>query len=894
MEQKIKNRDTLLSHGDRESRKIVLDIAEATLRQLDARERIRSIAHMEGDVLCIGERRWDLRKKRHVYLLGAGKACNHMAMAVEEVLGDHLTRGIAIVKVSEPTDVFRKTEVYVGGHPLPNAEGYRACREILKLVDGAGPDDLFLVVISGGSSALMSCPVEGISLQDEIDATDVLLKSGAGIYEINAVRRHISQMNGGMLAKRIAARGAELIGFGISDAVGTPPTRDIGQPYAAYKSTPMGPDPTTLEDARRVIRDYDLADRLPRSVVDYLLHAGPECETPKAFPQNTYFLLNSLPDSCRCAQEAAREQGLNAVILSSFLEGEAADAGTVLASVAREIQQYGHPVKPPCVLLASGEVTTKILDNSAIIGHGGPGQELTLSFALAAQNTPGCALLSMDSEGTDGTTPAAGGLTDSQSLRAAEEAGVDIHAALRGHASYEALSALGDTVLTGNTGTNLCDLHILYVPALPEKKAAGPRIQSVHARQIIDCKCRPMVEVDVITDDGHIGTGAAPTGSSVGMYESFVLRDGDPGEYRGLSVHQAVANVNEIIAPRLIGMDVTDQAAIDRAMIELDGTPDKHILGGNAIYSVSVAAYRAAAASAGVPLYDYIAQGGVRTVPIPSFNVLNGGNNNGIKQAFNEFLVMPYRAADIEQAVEIAVLVFQELGRVIQEYTGAPPLVGGSYGWCAPSEDPAVCLDLIAQAIANCGYTDQCAFALDCASTEMYEQGKGYYLNGEYLTSAELVAYAKGLTEQYDFVFIEDLLDEDDWAGYQLAHREITRTLIIADDLTVSNQARIQRAHESRSIDGFILKPNQVGTITEALEAHRYAQEHGLLSITSGRSGGVVGDVVMDLAVGLQIPFIKNGCPRSGERIDKLNFLMRVKDTHPGCHMANIDHLVRF
>ena len=398
----------------------------------------------------------------------------------------------------------------------------------------------------------------------------------------------------------------------------------------------------------------------------------------------------------------------------------------------------------------------------------------------------------------------------------------------------------------------------------------------------------------MITDDGHIGTGAAPTGSSVGMYESFVLRDGDPGEYRGLSVHQAVANVNEIIAPRLIGMDVTDQAAIDRAMIQLDGTPDKHILGGNAIYSVSVAAYRAAAASAGVPLYDYIAQGGVRTVPTPSFNVLNGGNNNGIKQAFNEFLVMPYRAADIEQAVEIAVLVFQELGRVIQEYTGAPPLVGGSYGWCAPSEDPAVCLDLIAQAIANCGYTDQCAFALDCASTEMYEQGKGYYLNGEYLTSAELVAYAKGLTERYNFVFIEDLLDEDDWAGYQLAHREITRTLIIADDLTVSNQARIQRAHESRSIDGFILKPNQVGTITEALEAHRYAQEHGLLSITSGRSGGVVGDVVMDLAVGLQIPFIKNGCPRSGERIDKLNFLMRVKDTHPGCHMSSIDHLVRF
>lgn len=894
MEQKIKNRESLLSHGDGTGRRIVLDVAEAALQRLDARTRIRSIARMEGDVLCIGERRWDLRQKRHVYLLGAGKACNHMAMAVEEVLGNHLTAGIIIVKVSEPTDVFRKTKVYVGGHPLPNEEGYRASREILKLVDSAASDDLFIVVISGGSSALMSCPVEGISLQDEIDATDILLKSGADIFEINAVRRHISQMNGGRLAQRIAARGAELIGFGISDAVGTPPTGDIGIPYAAYRGTPMGPDQTTLEDARRVIRDYGLADRLPRSVVEYLAHAGPEAETPKAFPQNTYFLLNSLPDSCRYAQEAARNLGLNAVILTSFLEGEAADAGTAIASIAREIQQYGHPVQPPCVLVAAGEVSTKILDNSAMTGHGGPGQELTIGFALAAGKIPGSALLSMDSEGTDGTTPAAGGLTDSQTLRAAEERGVDLHAALRGHASYEALSTLGDTVLTGNTGTNLCDLHILYVPALPGKEHPGTRIRSVHARQIIDCKCRPMVEVDVVTEDGRTGTGAAPTGSSVGAHESCVLRDNDPGEYHGLSVHKAVKNVNEMIAPRLVGMDVTDQAAIDQAMIDLDGTPDKHILGGNAVYSVSVAAYRAAAACAGVPLYDYIAGGKIRTVPIPSFNVLNGGTNNGVKQAFNEFLVMPYRAADIEQAVEIAVLVFQELGRVIQDYTGAPPLVGGSYGWCAPSEDPRVCLDLIAQAVANCGFTDQCAFALDCASSEMYEEGKGYYLNGKYLTSAELAAYAKGLTETYNFVFIEDLLHEDDWEGYALAHREITRTLIIADDLTVSNRERIQRAWESRSIDGFILKPNQVGTITEALEAHRYAQERGLLSITSGRSGGVVGDVVMDLAVGLQIPFIKNGCPRSGERIDKLNFLMRVKDTHPGCHMAKIDHLIRF
>ena len=897
MQTKIKNRDILLSHGDIESKRIVLDIAEKTLRHLDAYERIKSIAHMEGSVLCIGEKRWDLSKKRHVYLLGAGKACNHMAMAVDEILGDYLTRGIAIVKISEPTDVFRHTDVYVGGHPLPNEEGLRACREILKLVDASGPEDLFIVVISGGSSALMSCPIEGITLQDEIDTTDVMLKSGAGIYEINAIRRHISAMNGGMLAKRIQSRGAELIGFGISDGVGTPATADISKPYKNYKGTPMGPDQTTLETARQVIHDYGVADRLPKSVVDYLMNVGPEGETPKAFPDNTYFLLNSLPDSCLTAKRISEEMGIPAVILTSYLEGEARDVGTVFASIAREIQNYGNPVKAPCVLLCSGEATTQILDNSVITGHGGPGQELTLSFALTAKKAPGVACMSIDSEGTDGTTSVAGGLTDSTSYDTAVAKGIDIFEHLRGHACFEALDAMGDAVFTGNTGTNLCDLNIMYVPALPEKPHQSDvfRIRSVHARQLIDCKCRPMVEVDVITEGGAVGTASAPTGTSVGMYESCVLRDGDPAEYNGLSVHKAVANVNDIIAPALIGKNVLDQEALDQIMIDLDGTPDKHVLGGNAIYSVSVACYRAAAAALGRPLYDYIAGGQIRTVPIPSFNVMNGGNNAGIRHAFNEFIVMPYRAKDIEQAVEIAVKVFQKLGSVIREYTGAEPRVGGSYGWCAPSEDPEVCLNLIQKAIDLCGYTAECAFALDCASSEMYDkEQRRYYLNGSYVTSDELIAYMKGLTERHNFVFIEDLLDENDWEGFRKAHEEITRSFIIGDDFTVSNIDRIRKAYEQQAVDGFILKPNQVGTISEALVSHRFAQERNLFSITSGRSGGVVGDVVMDLAVGLQIPFIKNGCPRSGERIDKLNFLMRVKDSYPGCHMAKIDDIVRF
>ena len=461
---KIKNIETLLSHGDIESRRIVLDIAERTLSQLDAYAQIHSIAKLDGSVLHIGNKSWDLSKKRHVYVIGAGKACNAMAKAFDEILGDFLTQGIAIVKIMEDSDINHRTDIFIGGHPLPNEEGLRASEKILKLVDSSGSDDLFIVLISGGSSALMSCPVKGISLTDEIMTTDIMLKSGANIFEINAIRRHISKLNGGRLAERIMNIGAELIGVGISDGIGLPPTSDIRTPYIRYSGTPMGPDATTLDDARRVIREYGVADRLPKSVIDYLKNAGPECETPKAFPNNTYFLINTVADSCIVAKESAEALGYKAIILTSFLEGESRDAGTFFASLARQIQSLGGIIQAPCVILSCGETTTKIPDNSLIKGHGGPSQELVAGFALAAAAIPGACMFSIDSEGSDGTTMAAGGLTDSKTLAFARAHDIDLRAALRDYSTFEALSSLGDVVYTGNTGTNLCDINILYVP----------------------------------------------------------------------------------------------------------------------------------------------------------------------------------------------------------------------------------------------------------------------------------------------------------------------------------------------------------------------------------------------------------------------------------------------
>ncbi|MQW89604.1 phosphopyruvate hydratase [Sinorhizobium saheli] len=421
------------------------------------------------------------------------------------------------------------------------------------------------------------------------------------------------------------------------------------------------------------------------------------------------------------------------------------------------------------------------------------------------------------------------------------------------------------------------------------------KIVSLHAQQIIDCKCRPAVEVEIRTESGAIGLGAAPTGTSVGMYEAFVLRDGDPSSYKGLSVHTAVDKAVNIIGPALIGMNVFDQRAIDEKMIALDGTPDKHNLGGNTIYSASIAAFRAAAASRRIPLYNHIAGGDIRTVPVPCFNVINGGRYENFTQSFNEFLIVPHGTDSIDQAVEMAVTVFNHLGTVLTAYLGHKPQVASSYGYAAPSDDPALILSMMRRAIDECGYRGKISFALDCASSEMYDAAtRTYLLKGERVTSSALIAYVRKLTETFDFVFIEDLLDENDWEGYSRAVRELPRTIILGDDLTVTSLPLLRRAHQEHAVDGFVLKPNQVGTITEAMDAYRFAADHGMIAVPSGRSGGVVDDVVMDFSVGLQVPFQKNGAPRSGERIEKLNFLMRANARSPGCRLYDIKPLLRF
>jgi glycerate 2-kinase len=460
---KIRNRDELLVYGITDSRRIVLNITEQVLQRLDAYERLKAFVSLDGDILHVGNRLWDLSQKRHVYVFSAGKAANHMAMAMDEILGKCLTKGVAIVKIVEETDHYANTEVFIGGHPLPNHEGVRGSRRMLEIVDQAGKDDVFIFCMSGGSTALMAYPVEGIMLEEKMAATDTLLKSNIRVMDINTIRGHISQMNRGRLGQRIERSGAEMIGLNIWDALDWPPIEDYGEPVT-MRGTPIGPDYSTFADAQRIIRENGLVGRLPKSVESYIFNGAEAQETPKSIARATYFMLNIISDSCKYAAEIAEGMGISHMTLTTSLEGESRDAGMFLAGVAKEVQRFHQPIAPPCLIFTAGETSTRILDNREINGHGGPSQELVTGFAIVAREVPGICILSIDTEGTDGTTKMAGGITDSETYRLAVAAGIDLQDALRGHATYEALSKLGCTVFTGNTGTNVCDFNVLYIP----------------------------------------------------------------------------------------------------------------------------------------------------------------------------------------------------------------------------------------------------------------------------------------------------------------------------------------------------------------------------------------------------------------------------------------------
>ena len=409
-------------------------------------------------------------------------------------------------------------------------------------------------------------------------------------------------------------------------------------------------------------------------------------------------------------------------------------------------------------------------------------------------------------------------------------------------------------------------------------------IISVHARQIFDSRGNPTVEVDVTTENGVLGRAAVPSGASTGEHEAVELRDGGK-EYMGKGVLKAVDNVNSIIAGELLGTSVFEQNAIDQLMIDLDGTPNKSKLGANAILGVSLAAAKAAANELGMPLYRYVGGVSANTLPVPMMNIINGGSHSDAPIAFQEFMVMPVKAATFSKAMQMGSEIFHNLKKVLHD-RNLSTAVGDEGGFAPTLDGTEDALDTIALAVKNAGYSfgDEIMVALDCAAAEFYVNGKYDYSKfegetGKIRTSQEQADYLAELAANYPIISIEDGMDENDWEGWKYLTDKIgDKVQLVGDDLFVTNVERLSRGIDNGIANSILIKVNQIGTLTETISAVNMAKNAGYTSVMSHRSGETEDNTIADLAVALNCGQIKTGSASRSDRMAKYNQLLRIEE----------------
>ncbi len=409
-------------------------------------------------------------------------------------------------------------------------------------------------------------------------------------------------------------------------------------------------------------------------------------------------------------------------------------------------------------------------------------------------------------------------------------------------------------------------------------------IVSVHARQILDSRGNPTVEVDVITENGSLGRAAVPSGASTGEHEAHELRDGG-NTYMGKGVLKAVENVNTVIAEELLGMSVFEQNAIDQAMIELDGTPNKAKLGANAILGVSLAVAKAAAEELGMPLYRYVGGVSANTLPVPMMNIINGGSHSDAPIAFQEFMVMPVKAESFTHAMQMGTEIFHHLKKVLHD-RNLSTAVGDEGGFAPTLDGTEDAIETIEKAVTNAGYKfgDEVMIALDCASAEFYVDGKYDYTKfegdkGAVRTSEEQAEYLAELCSKYPIISIEDGMDENDWDGWKsLTEKVGDKVQLVGDDLYVTNVERLSRGIENGIANSILIKVNQIGSLTETIAAVNMAKNAGYTSVMSHRSGETEDNTIADLAVALNCGQIKTGSASRSDRMAKYNQLLRIEE----------------
>ncbi|MCD8198054.1 MAG: phosphopyruvate hydratase [Lachnospiraceae bacterium] len=425
------------------------------------------------------------------------------------------------------------------------------------------------------------------------------------------------------------------------------------------------------------------------------------------------------------------------------------------------------------------------------------------------------------------------------------------------------------------------------------------QIEKVIGREIMDSRGNPTVEAEVILADGTIGRGAAPSGASTGEFEALELRDGDKSRYLGKGVTKAVENINTVINDVLIGMDASDTYAVDKAMIEADGTKDKSKLGANAILAVSIAAARAASISLDIPLYRFLGGSNANRLPVPMMNILNGGAHATNTVDTQEFMIMPVGAPSFKEALRWCAEVFHALASILKS-RGLATSVGDEGGFAPNLSSDDETIETILEAVKKAGYEPGKDFmiAMDAASSEWKGEKKGEYIlpkAGMHYTSDELIAHWKSLVEKYPIISIEDALDEEDWEGWQKLTKELgSKVQLVGDDLFVTNTERLKKGIDLGCGNSILIKLNQIGSVSETLEAIKMANKAGYTAVTSHRSGETEDTTIADLAVALNTCQIKTGAPSRTERVAKYNQLLRIEEqlgasaVYPGMSAFNV------
>lgn len=407
-------------------------------------------------------------------------------------------------------------------------------------------------------------------------------------------------------------------------------------------------------------------------------------------------------------------------------------------------------------------------------------------------------------------------------------------------------------------------------------------ITDIYAREILDSRGNPTIEVEILAGENAWGRASVPSGASTGQFEAVELRD-KAERYRGLGVEIAVENVNTVIAPALIGMNVFDQAGIDRRLIQMDGTKDKSRLGANAILGVSMAASRAAADALRVPLYRYFGGIGARKMPVPMMNILNGGKHADNTVDFQEFMIMPVGACCFKEALRMGSEIYHTLKDILKE-KGMSTGVGDEGGFAPNLKDARAVLTVIVEAIKKAGYKpgEDVSIALDVAASELYDkEAKKYIFEGEGVTRSvfDMIEYYKELVKEFPIISIEDPLDEEDWEGWEMITNCMGKNVqLVGDDLFVTNKERLQKGIDSKAANAILIKVNQIGTLTEAFEAIELAKEAGYKTIISHRSGETEDSIISDIVVAFQAGQIKTGAPCRSERVAKYNQLLRIEE----------------